>query len=301
MAARKAGLVGVQKSSKKQPLTVSFNYMKAFRAILLTFVMMTIGGLSFADPVDWTSEQRAEHRDAVVDATVKTIEKVCDQPTKSVHLMRAILGIDAVHKGAEVVADAETIEILYETSPLGAGYRCPSFPDLKVHQRGRFYLRFDVGLSPQKKAFVLGMGSDVEPIPHKAEGGAAQPASNANLELVLDLRPSQDGKHPVRIAIRNVGSQKMSSEQCMKIFARCVLHISKSDASRSSMDLGEWRGGAPVDISRGDLASHCVRNPVASLFKMEKAGRYILWWTDGNKRSNSLVFERTKTGLERLP
>jgi len=129
----------------------------------------------------------------------------------------------------------------------------------------------------------------------------ARPAPDADYEFVLDLWPSQGGKHPVRIAIRNVGSQKMSSEQCMKIFARCVLHISKPDASRSSRALGSWRGRAPDDISRGDLASHCVRSPVASLFKMEKAGRYILWWTDGNKRSNPVVFERTETGLERLP
>ena len=50
--------------------------MRAFTAILLTFVMMTIGGLVFADPLGWTSEQRAEHRHAVVDATVTTIEKV---------------------------------------------------------------------------------------------------------------------------------------------------------------------------------------------------------------------------------
>ena len=94
----------------------------------------------------------------------------------------------------------------------------------------------------------------------------------------------EDAKYPVRIAIRNMGSQKVPSKQSMNILLRCVLHISKHDGSRSSKALGSWRGRAPDDIERGDLASHCIHTPVNSLFKMEKAGRYILWWTEGNKR-----------------
>jgi hypothetical protein len=126
-------------------------------------------------------------------------------------------------------------------------------------------------------------------------------ASNANVELMLDLWPSQDGKYPVRIAIRNLGNQKIPSEQSMKLLMRCVLHISKPDGSHSSKALGSWRGRAPNDIERADLASHCIHTPVNSLFTMEEAGRYILWWTEGDRRSNSFVFERTKKGLDRLP
>lgn len=126
--------------------------------------MLACGGIGFADEPGWTTEQRAEHRQAVVDATVAKIEKVRDQPATKVELMRAILEVADVQKGADLVGDADTIEILYETSPLGPGYRCPTFPVLQPKQRGRFYLRFDEGLSGQK-TFVLEMGRDFGPIP----------------------------------------------------------------------------------------------------------------------------------------
>ena len=126
--------------------------------------MLAIGGMSLADEPSWTSEQRAEHRQAVVDATVTKIEKVRDQPTQKVELMRAVLEVADVHKGKDLLGGSNSIEILFETSPLGGGYRCPTFPVLKAKQRGRFYLRFDNGLSEQK-AFVLEMGSDFGPIP----------------------------------------------------------------------------------------------------------------------------------------
>jgi hypothetical protein len=126
--------------------------------------MLAIGGMSLANEPSWTSEQRAEHRQAVVDATVTKIEKVRDQPTQKVELMRAVLEVADVHKGKDLLGGSNSIEILFETSPLGGGYRCPTFPVLKAKQRGRFYLRFDNGLSEQK-AFVLEMGSDFGPIP----------------------------------------------------------------------------------------------------------------------------------------
>ena len=132
--------------------------------ILVTTLILAIGGMSLADEPGWTSEQRAEHRQAVVDATVMKIEKVRDQPTQKVELMRAVLEVADVHKGKDLLGGSNSIEILFETSPLGAGYRCPTFPVLKPKKRGRFYLRFDNALSEQK-AFVLEMGSDFGPIP----------------------------------------------------------------------------------------------------------------------------------------
>jgi hypothetical protein len=132
--------------------------------ILVTTILLAIGGICLADEPGWTADQRAEHRQAVVDATVTKIEKVRDQPTAKVELMRAVLAVANVHKGKNLLGDSNTIEILYETSPLGAGYRCPTFPVLKPKERGRFYLRFDAGLSEQK-AFVLEMGSDFGPVP----------------------------------------------------------------------------------------------------------------------------------------
>jgi len=130
---------------------------------------------------------------------------------------------------------------------------------------------------------------------------AAKPVAKGDFELVLGLWPPQAGKYPVRIAIRNLRFQEIPSAQCMGILGRCVLHVSQPDGSQSSKSLGVWRGRAPDDISRGDLASHCINTPVDGLFKMKKEGRYILWWTQGGKRSNSLAFERDGKELRRLP
>jgi len=132
--------------------------------ILVPVLVLVLGVSSLANEPGWTSEQRAEQRQVVVDATVTKIEKVRDQPTPKVELMRAVLELSDVRKGKELLDGSETLEILYETSPLGAGYRCPTFPVLSLKQYGRFYLRHDEGLS-EEKAFVLGMGRDVEAIP----------------------------------------------------------------------------------------------------------------------------------------
>jgi hypothetical protein len=131
---------------------------------LITILVLAIGGMSFADEPGWTPEQRAEHRQAVVDAIVTKIEKVRNQPAKKAELMRAVLKVTGIHKGKDLVGASDAIEIFYESSSLGANYRCPTFPVLKPKQHGRFYLRFDAGLSEQK-AFVLEMGSDFAPIP----------------------------------------------------------------------------------------------------------------------------------------
>ncbi len=143
---------------------MAYTMRSAKMKTLVTILMLAIGGLSLANEPLWTSDQRAEQRQAVVDATVTKTEKVRDQPTENVRLMRAVLEVVRIHKGKDLVGDTDTIEIFYETSPLGAGYRCPTFPVLKPEQSGRFYLRFDDGLSDQK-AFVLGMGRDFSPIP----------------------------------------------------------------------------------------------------------------------------------------
>lgn len=120
-----------------------------------------------ADEPLWTLKERALHRQVVVDASVKKTEKIRDQSVENIQLMRAVLAIRSTHKGKELVDGANEIEVYYETSPLGAGYRCPTFPNLKTGQAGRFYLRFDNGLTGQN-AFVMEMGRDVQPIPREA-------------------------------------------------------------------------------------------------------------------------------------
>ncbi len=120
-------------------------------------------------------------------------------------------------------------------------------------------------------------------------------------ELVADVWPSQEGLYPIRIAIRNLGFDDISSEKCLSILMRCVLHISNPDGSSSSTRPGGWRGRAPDDIQRGELASHCVNTPIERMFDMDQSGRYLVWWTDGNRKSNVMVFQKDEAGLRRLP
>lgn len=153
---------------------------------LVTTFMLAIGAIGFADEPGWSSEQRAAQRQAVVEATVTKIEKVRDQPAPKIVLMRAVLKVLDIDKGKELLGGSDSIEILFETSPLGAEYRCPTFPVLSVKQHGRFYLRFDEGLS-KEKAFVLEMGRDVEPIPLDAR------AVLPELIKTLGKNPTFDG------------------------------------------------------------------------------------------------------------
>jgi len=129
----------------------------------------------------------------------------------------------------------------------------------------------------------------------------AKPVASPDVELVADVFPSQEGKHPTKIAIRNFGFATISSEQCMEILMRCYLHISKPDGSEGSRPIGGWRGQGPHAIQRGDLASHYVIAPIEDLFKMDQDGRYLVWWTDGDRKSNVLVFQKDAKGLQRLP
>ena len=152
---------------------------------LIPMLMLVFGLIGLADEPGWTSEQRAEQRQVVVDATVTSIEKVRDQPTPKVQLMRAVLEVSDVRKGKELLGGSDTMKILYETSALGAGYRCPTFPVLSLKQHSRFYLRHDEGLS-EEKAFVIGMGRDVEAIP--LDAGTVMP----KLTEVLAKNPSFD-------------------------------------------------------------------------------------------------------------
>jgi hypothetical protein len=132
--------------------------------LIIAAMTLALGASGFADEPGWTYEKRAELRQAVVEATVTKIEKVRDQPADKVVLMKAVLEVTDVQKGKELIGDSKSIEILYETSPFGARNRCPTFAVLSLKQKGRFYLRFDEGLS-KEKAFVLEMGRDVERLP----------------------------------------------------------------------------------------------------------------------------------------
>jgi hypothetical protein len=129
-----------------------------------------------------------------------------------------------------------------------------------------------------------------------------QDYSNLEAELVLDLWPSRDGVTPLQIAVRNLGFEIIPSSTSMQLLMQGTLNISNPDGSMQSISLGIWRGRAPDDIERGDLAYHCSNNsPIDTLFTMEENGRYLVWWTQGKMKSNVLVFQKNTEGIQKLP
>ena len=131
--------------------------------------------------------------------------------------------------------------------------------------------------------------------------------SATGYELILGLRTPADmgsfadGKCHPRIAIRNLGFQKISADQCARVLTECTLHLSRPDGTESTRELGSWIGPYPSDIGRGELAQHADTTAVEIKFKIDKPGRYLLWWTSGEKRSNTLVFDKDDEGLHRKP
>ena len=139
--------------------------------ILLPAVLFFAASIIYADEPGWTDQERAKHREVVLSGTVDKIEKIKNQDTPKVHLMRAIVRINVIEQGAELIGDSKNVVVYYETSPLGAGYRCPTFPVLAAEASGRFYLRYDEGLT-EKESLVLGMGSDFQESPQAEQGSS---------------------------------------------------------------------------------------------------------------------------------
>ena len=131
--------------------------------------------------------------------------------------------------------------------------------------------------------------------------GYIQDFSGLETELVLGVWPSQDGRFPANIAVRNLGFETIPSRTSMQLLMQGTLNISKPDGSLQSENLGVWRGKAPDDIQRGDLAYHANNTSFDFRFKMEENGRYLVWWTEGIKKSNILVFQKNDEGIQKLP
>jgi hypothetical protein len=128
-----------------------------------------------------------------------------------------------------------------------------------------------------------------------------------SFELVLDLIPQADmlnfadGKCHPKIAIRNMDFQKIPAEQSFLVLMEGTLHLSRPDGTETAKSLGAWFGRKPSDIARGELAIHADTTAVEVKFTIDKPGRYLLWWTSGEKRSNSLVLDKDDEGLHRKP
>lgn len=136
-------------------------------------------------------------------------------------------------------------------------------------------------------------------------GKTSAKESEIRYELVLDIWrdkwPHPDTKYPLKIAVRNLGLRTMRAAEVQSILYAAALHVSRPDGSEETREHFGWFGAIPHDISRGDLATHNLHTPVDMLFKMTRPGRYIVWWTQGNLRSNVLVFDRDEKGLRPAP
>jgi len=128
-----------------------------------------------------------------------------------------------------------------------------------------------------------------------------------DFELVLDEWPQAgfpqlaDGKFHPKVAVRNLGFQKIAADQSLSVLMKGTLHLGRPDGTESSYPLGIWRGRAPSDIGRGELAAHVNNTAVETAFSPVKPGRYLLWWTSGEMRSNSVVLDKDDNGLHRRP
>lgn len=138
--------------------------MKAATSIFVVFSTLLFSSLVLANEPFWTPEQRKTHRNVVIDATVKEVHMIKKLPTKDVNLMKAILTIQSVSKGQDHLTTPTEVDVYFEHSPLGAGYRCPSYPNPHPQQLGRFYLQLSNQFTKEEVLF-LAMGSDVQTIP----------------------------------------------------------------------------------------------------------------------------------------
>lgn len=131
--------------------------MKKYFSALFVLCLVSAG---YADEPLGTPAERANLRDAVVWATVVEISKVKENPNQ-VFLMKATLKITRIEKNHSAIPKDGSIDVYYETSPLGARMRCPAYAVLYVGDLSQFYLRYNEHVTG-KKDFSIEMGSDVK-------------------------------------------------------------------------------------------------------------------------------------------
>jgi hypothetical protein len=122
------------------------------------FLPLILLATAFADEPLWTPEQRMEHRDAVVVATVLSTKKISsiDQYRD---LYSADLELGKILKPHDAL-DGSKLTVFYEYPAEAGRGRCPSWADPKDKTTATFYLRHHAYLTG-KADFIIEMGSDI--------------------------------------------------------------------------------------------------------------------------------------------
>ncbi len=107
-----------------------------------------------------------------------------------------------------------------------------------------------------------------------------------------------DDPRDLRMAIRNLGAETISSEQNGKLFMAGKMCVSRPNGRVIRTNQFIVRGPI-VPSKRGNL-SLFPGGIGADFFKMEQPGRYMFWWETGKNRSNAVVFDVTDTGISRV-
>ena len=124
-------------------------------------------------------------------------------------------------------------------------------------------------------------------------------------ELILGVRSGDCANsvpNPLEFGVRNLNAEKISSHECFEILFRGKVHLLAPDGTYHHSDaLGFWRVSEPPAIALGEVAIHPNCGSLEQYFQIRQQGRYLVWWTSGSFRSNTLVFEYADSVFRRLP
>ena len=134
--------------------------------IALCLLLGTVQAILADEPL-WTDSVRLEKRDYVTTAVVIS-DQIIGNTNQPVNLHHAVIEVKGMKKGKKTSVGTQ-LNVYYELSPLGVGYRCPHFAMLTKGDEGVFYLRYMTDEiktylkldDAEDPAFFLEMGSDV--------------------------------------------------------------------------------------------------------------------------------------------
>ena len=154
--------------------------------IIALLLLLSMAQAICADEPLWTDQVRLEKRDYVTTAVVIS-DQIIGNTNQPVNLHHAVIEVKSMKKGSKTSVGTH-LNVYYELSPLGVGYRCPNFAMLTKGDEGVFYLRYMTDEikkylkldNAEDPAFFLEMGSDVgkESTEQSVPGYDAQGASS---------------------------------------------------------------------------------------------------------------------------
>ena len=137
-----------------------------YRIVAILLLLGTAQAICADEPL-WTDQVRLDKRDSVTTAVVISAQ-IIRNTNQPVNLHHAVIEVKSMKKGSKTSVGTH-LNVYYELSPLGVGYRCPHFAMLTKGDEGVFYLRYMTDEikkylkldNAEDPACFLEMGSDV--------------------------------------------------------------------------------------------------------------------------------------------